>query len=379
MVCVCHKTISALRLALPRLNVAASASLSAHADLHGLFAWLAALGLPAAPWQPDEAWLDIQLPTMSLDASAMATISAFAQLRAEVLAQFGIDLLIPGQANALIRLVATLNARLDAVLAAEASLALGLNAQAWLELSATMTAVLQVQAALALNLLPHPPPPGPPLALWRPFLIRLRALLPLIAASVQLGINLSEDISAQLAMMIRAMVRIQLPAPTMASMSLMSSLTSSLSAVAQLRLALGIDPLEIGLPAVQRLVAERVQLVESMVQSTTGFSLSALLAMLLRLPRPAFCATLMAPAPVVRLAASINARALESITWQVPAVASLPVLSIGLPAVAFTAQMNAALGMAVALRPCVTCDAGPLLNASLASHAGAGASGGARH
>ena len=360
MVCFCHNTMTRLQLALPRLDIAADFDLDVRfaAELQLIANWLASFGLPAPPWQPDELWLELELPSLSLDASAMATISAFAQLRADMLAQFGIDLLIPGQAGAAVRLVATLQARLSAMLSAD--LSLSVNASAWMRLSATLTAVAQVEAALALGLFPAPPP-GPPLAVWRPFLLRLRALLPMIAASVQLGIDLTADVSAQLSAMLRVMLRISLPALPTASLSLMASLTAAFSAVAQLRLALGIDPLEIGLPAVQAMVTARVAATAQLVQSSLGFSLEALLALLLRLPRLEFSASLMAPPAVVTAAMSINASALAAIDWQVPVAASLPVLGIGLPVLALTAQLNAALDLSASLSPCGVCDAAALL------------------
>src|ERR1700761_6743265 len=124
MVCFCKQTMEQLQLALPRLDVAASATLSADAQMQvqmqALANWLGRFGLPAAPWEPDETWLDLELPTLSLSGRAMATLSAFAQLRAGALA-LGIDLLVPGQANAFTRLAATLDARLSAMLAVSAS------------------------------------------------------------------------------------------------------------------------------------------------------------------------------------------------------------------------------------------------------------------
>jgi hypothetical protein len=388
MVCFCKNTTSKLQLALPQLVVAADLNLTVAADLSASLAvidpaaaalqsiagWLAALGLPAAPWQPDPAWLDLPLPTLSLNANAMATISAFAQLRADMLAQFGIDLLIPAQATALVRLVATLSARLSAVLAVDATLVASLTASAkvWAQLSATLIAVAQVEAALALNLLPTPPPPGPPLSLWRAFLQQLRALLPLIAVAAQLNLDLTADISVQLAAMLRVMLRIQLPALNVAlpmpALSLMANLTATLSAVAQLRLALGVDPLVVGVAEVRAMVAARVTATARLVEQTLGLSLPALLAALLQLPRPPYCATLMAPPAVIKAVMSIiasgHASALAAISWQVPAVASLPVLSVGLPVVSLTAQLNAALGLTASLTPCGSgCDAAALTRA----------------
>ena len=364
MVCFCKQTMEGLQLTLPRLDVAASAALSAdaqlQAEMQALANWLGRFGLPAAPWEPDEAWLDLELPTISLSASAMATLSAFAQLRTGALA-LGIDLLVPGQANAFTRLAATLNARLSAMLAASASASLlaGLDPSGLAQLSATLTATAQVQAALDLGIFPTPPA-GPPLSVWRPFLVRLRALLPMIAVSGQLGLSLSANLAVELGAMLRVMLRIPMPEMT-ASLSAMASLTSALAAVAQIRLSLGIDdPLALGLPKLRLMVAERVAVTANAVQQSLGLTLAELLALL---PRVDYCPTLMAPPAVVQAAVALN---LPPLSWQVPAVADLPVLSIGLPVVAFAAQLKAALGLSAALTPCGgTCDAAALLGGVL--------------
>ena len=366
MVCFCKQTMEQLQLALPRMDVAASATLSADAQMQAqvqmqaLANWLGRFGLPAAPWEPDEAWLDLELPTISLSASAMATLSAFAQLRAGALA-LGIDLLVPGQANAFARLAATLDARLSAMLAVSASgtvsLLAGLNPSALAQLSATLTATAQVQAALDLGIFPTPPA-GPPLSVWRPFLVRLRALLPMIAVAGQLGLSLSANLAVELGAMLRVMLRIPMPVMT-ASLSAMASLTAALAAVAQIKLSLGIDdPLALGLPKLQLMVAERVAVTASAVQQSLGLTLAELLALL---PRVEYCPTLMAPPAVVQAAVALK---LPPLTWQVPAVADLPVLSVGLPVVAFAAQLKAALGLSAALSPCGGgCDAAALLGA----------------
>ena len=79
-----------------------------------LSAWLNLRGLPALPWMP---LTHLARPAAAAACNstlrAVATISALASLRAQVLAQFGLDLLIPGQALAFARIVATMNARLS--------------------------------------------------------------------------------------------------------------------------------------------------------------------------------------------------------------------------------------------------------------------------
>jgi len=373
MVCFCKQTAGQLQLMLPALNASASASaqVSAQASLRASAALSAAplpalsaiaagiskFGLPAEPWQPDPAWLQMPLPKMTLSASAMATLSAFAQLQATA-AMLGLNLQVAAQATAFARLAATISARLDAMLAAGDPIML--NASAYAELAASLTASAQVQSALSLGLLPTPPAMGPPLSLWRAFLSELRSLLPMIAMLSQLGMTASANLSAELAATVRAMLSIPMPELPRASVTLMASLTASLSAVAQIKLALGVDPLEVGLPRIQMMVAERVSETASLVEQTTGMPLASVVAELEQLAME-YCPTLMAPPAVVQIATSM---VLPPIQWNVPVMASLPILSTGLPIAAFAAQLKAALNMQASLTPCANgCDAAALLKA----------------
>jgi hypothetical protein len=370
MVCFCKQTAMQLQLALPRFNVSASLAANAQAraalqaapmtELASLFAWLAKFGLPAAPWQPDPAWLQLPLPKLTLSASAMATLSAFGQLQA--MAQLmGLNLMVPAQATAFARLAATLTARLTAMLQASPIL---LNPAPWSQLSASLTASAQVEAALGLGLFPTPPVMGPPLSLWRGFLSQLRALLPMVALTQQLGLNAQANLSAELATAVRPILAIPMPVLPPVVMSLMMNLIAALAAVAHLKLTLGIDPLEAGLPAVQMMVAARLQATAVLVEQTVGMSLATLLADLLALAPsmlPEYCPTMMAPPAAVHAAINLKVTAL---TWHVPPIAALPILNIGLPIAALTAQMNAALGLQASLVPCAQgCDAAALLAA----------------
>jgi len=354
-----------LQLALPSLSASASlsagASLSATASISGLgalAAWLAKNGLPASPWQPDPAWLNSQLPKPTLNASAVATLQAFAQLH--TLAQsLGMNLMVPAQATAFARLAATINARLTAM-----SGQLGaspVNAAAWIHLSAAVSASAQVSAAARLGLFPPGmavPPMGPPLSLWRAFLAALRDLLPVIAIATQLKLDLSANLSDQLAPMLRVMLRIPMPQIS-ATASLMASLTAALSAVAQLRATLGVEPLEMGVPAIRAMVSEHVSATVGLVEQSARCSLAELLGLL---PKIEYCPTLMAPPAVVNAALSMN---LPPLTWQVPPMASLPVLSVGLPVAAFCAQLKAAMNLQAAVAPCGSgCDAAALMAAA---------------
>lgn len=370
MGCFCHQTIGPLTLALPRLDVALTAALPGADVALSLSAWLGARGLPASPWQPDPNWLSLLLPRLRLSAGAMATISALAQLRAQVLAQFGIDLLLPGQAAAFARIVATLNARLSAMVG------VSFNPLAWLRLAALNGAIDQVNLALQAGLFPASEslslamtaPGGVTMPNWRAFLAALAGLAPLIAAAAQLNLSLAGNFSAQLAAALRMLRGIALPGFGAANLTLMASLTGALSAVARLQASLGISPLSLGFPAVQAMVSVRFSAMLSALSASLRLSLQSpkfLAELLALLPNLPYCPSSLASGAVVQAALSLDAPALAAVDWQVPALAQLPVLRIGLPACAFAAQLQAALGIdAVLPAPCgAGCDAAATMRA----------------
>lgn len=368
MGCFCHATLGPLTLALPQLNLSEQLVLPGSAVPMRLSAWLSARGLPALPWMPEPNWLNLPLPRLQLSMRAVATISAMAQLRAQVLAQFGLDLLVPGQARAFVRIVATMNARLSAL----ANLHANFNPLGWLQLNMLNNAIDQVQLALQAGLLVPAPnlmlsltlPGGLPMPQWSGFLALLRALAPMIAACAQLNISLSETV--QLSAALRMLAQLRLPA--LVAPQLMASITAALSAVVQLQASLGLttSPLRLGFPALVLRVQAKLALLLPALSAQLGINLSggggSLIAELLALlPNLPVLPTTLATSAVVQ--AAMRAQALASLNWQVPAM--LPALQIGLPACDFAVQLHAALGInAVLPSPCASgCDAAKLMHA----------------
>ena len=371
MGCFCHVSAASLALQLPGLDVSASLDLPGAEIAMALSAWLSARGLPAAPWQPDPAWLALQLPMPRLSVSAIATISALVQLRAQVLAQFGLDLLIPAQVNGFARIIATMNARLSLQLGASAMI----DPLGWIKLATLNAAIDQVQVALKAGLLAPSAslmlaltmPGGIAIGQWGPLLRPLRLLAPLIAASLQLDASISE--TAQLAAALKVLARVTLP--ELAMPGLMANLSAALSATASLQASLGIAPLQLGLPAVRLQIQGKLSVLLATLSARFGLNLTApgagsLLAALLAellalLPKLPVVPSSLATAEVVQMA--IQAQALALVNWQVPM--SLPAIQIGLSTCTLTAQMQAALGIqAVLPSPCGSgCDAAALLRA----------------
>jgi hypothetical protein len=349
-------------LPLPSLDISVSVALPGMNIPLGLSAYLNAAGLPAEPWQPDPAWLSLQLPQLKLSMQAVATISAMASLRAQVLAQFGIDLLIPGQAMAFARIVATMNARLSLMAN------LSFNPLGWLQLARLNAAIDQINLALSLGLLPPSASMmmsltvagGIPMPRWGGFLALLRLLAPMIAASAQLNISLSA--TAELAAALRIIAKVSLPA--LAAPQFMASLTAALSAVASLQLSLGVSPLTLGFPAIQLRVQARLAALLPSLSAHFGINagLGDLLALLLSLlPKLPVIPSSFATSAVVQ--AALQAQAMAALNWQVPRM--IAAVQIGLPTCAFVAQLQAALGITAVLpSPCGSgCDAAKLARA----------------
>ena len=345
------------------MNLSASVALPGASIPLGLSAWLNLRGLPALPWQPHPGWLGLGLPSLRLNLRAVATISALAQLRAQVLAQFGLDLLIRAQALAFARIVATMNVRFSALAH------LNFNPLAWLRLAGLNAAIDQINLALQLGLLPPSPslrlsltlPGGIPMPQWAGFLALLRALLPLISAAANLNVSLAE--TAQFSAALRILARLSLPA--LVAPHLMASLTAALNAVASLQASLGVNPLQLGLPAIRLRISLKLNALLAALSARFGLNLSGggnlLAALLALLPNLPLVPTSFATSAAVQ--AALRMGAFASLNWQVPL--SLPAIGIGLPTCALAASLSAALGVqAVLSAPCLlACDAGRVMSA----------------
>jgi hypothetical protein len=357
MGCFCHSAL----LQLPSLNVSASLTLNGGVPL-GLSAYLSMSGLPALPWTPEPGWLGLPLPSMQLSAQAAATISAMASLRAQVLAQFGIDLLNPAQVAAFARIIATMNARL--------SMVANLHLRPWIGLGQINSAIDQIQLALQAGLLAPVPsmmlsltvPGGIPMARWGSFLAALLALCPMISA--MLNLNLAMNATAELAAAMGMMARLSLPA--LAFPQLMAQLTAALNAVASLQASLGVSPLALGFPAIQLQVQAKLNALLPALCAHLGISMSGnmpnLLALLLSLlPKLPVVPTGFATSATVQ--AAMQASAVASLNWNVPI--SIPAVQIGMPTIALAAALQAALGIqAVLPSPCGSgCDAAKIARA----------------
>lgn len=363
MGCFCHRSVSGLQEVLRRLtpdhDPESPPATPVGADsVTAAAARLAARDLPAPPWQPEPAWLDADLPTPTLTAGAIATLSGFATLRAQTRDAFGIDPLQPDQARPLARAIATLHARLAAL--AEAGPPVP-DPAPWQRLADAAAAAERVRQAATLGLLAPGPaqqaayaqPAGRPMRHWLPLLRRVRALAPLIATSRQL--DLPEDDPAalpqRLAGAMRQLRSLPLAPPPPPSAARLMAL---FSAAQRLRESTGIDPVAVGQAATAEEVASRTAVAAALLRRHGGDA-----------PDLPWCPTRLASAEVITAAAAPATRAIAGITWQVPSAASLPALHNALAAGTLARQATALLGGSpMRTAPCgSTCDAARLLRA----------------
>ena len=343
MSCFC---IASLDL-LPSLNVDASLSLSVSAQAAMALYGQISLGMPGVPEPP------FALP--QFDLTALASITAVAQLRAQAMASLGIDLTADAGVTALARLTATLDARMSAIAS------LNLNLDAWiqlasvnavaLDLTAIFEACLSASASAAFNVVMVPPSWGGS---------NLTLISALLTLSAQLDVSLDAEFMASLQVTASAIAR------AMADVSLdvaaAASLTAGFSAVAQLGASLGVNPLQAGLPAVRARVAANFSAMASLA-AQLGFDLSLGVPSLPALPSiPGLSAA-------VTASLTVQLQAAASISAALSAAASVEMdLSVSaMVAASLSVSLSAALGINVALpAPCGMCDL-PAIMAALSA------------
>jgi len=333
-------------LKIPPINIAANLHMSASARAAAALNEQLTLGLPGFPGPP----FAFTLPRLSLSASAAANLAAYAQLHAQAMARLGIDLRLPLGLTALARLTATLNARLSMLAN------LNLNFGPWLQLAllnritvsltAAFNAALSLSASAALNIHLFPPSWGG---------LHLGTLSMMMNASAQIGLGASANVAASFTAMVQAIARLNLALP---NLSLVCNLSAGFSAIAQLGSSLGINPLQIGFPAVQAMVAANFSAMVALA-ARLGINLSVGIPNLLTIP-----------SLVAAIQASLTATLRAVLAFNFSAVASLNVaasasLGVGLAVTALAANMSAALGINVAASvPCPICDARAIVAAA---------------
>lgn len=371
MGCFCQSNVAALAAATTlqpgvSMQLAATIEIAGAARLQAMADWLSLRALPAPVWQPDPAWLSLALPEVALSASAVGTLAALAQLKVAA-AALGLDVALASPA--LPRVVATIAARLPSLVplleqsAAVASLC-RLDEAATLVLAAAAQGLFTLSAATEAA---FAAPGGIELAQWLPWLDQLRALGPLVALALQFGVSLTAEasvsasaslaaraLSASLAAAIRPLLALSLT--PLGDATIVARLLSQLALRARLQASLGAEVMAGGVAAIEAAVSAKVALALAAVPPGA------------RPPRIALAPANFATPAMVRLATSPRVAALASLQWQVPSLAALPSLGIGLNACMLAQMLGVVLGTpAVLASPCPVCDAAAVLRAARAA------------
>jgi hypothetical protein len=318
--------------------------------------WLAARGLPEAPWRPDPAWKQLRLPTPQLSPGALSTISGLLYLRAQAQSLLGTDLLEPAQAEAFKRVIATMNERFRRTPPPE------VDTHELTSLAQQNDEADQVAKALKDGVLKHAPetdelyntPAGTPMRDWGGLLRPLRQLAPLIAATRHL--DLDPDDLDPLADALRRLSRIKLP--KLAEPERLEQVVRALSAQRRLRKSLGDELLKQGPEAVR----EKIRKKQAALAKLLGSEDETPEQVLQKLPKRAVTPTRLATEAVVQAARRMEK--LAAVTWKVPE--NLPLVHDGLTVCHAIEQLTDALGaLPVRPTPCgAQCDAAALLRAA---------------
>ena len=304
-------------------------------------AWLAARWLPAEPWQPDPAWLEIDLPDLPMPAGHLAVMLALVQVRQDCQRDLGINLTVSAQAAKVARIIATLNRRTP-------DLALQLNTSPpWealaLQLDHAERVTLAARAGLFLPL-PVEIVPVPPIAVWQPLLLKIKALAPLIAIGQTPGLNLQlEGMPGLLAAMLREMLAISIP--PLDDLTTILRIIARFDAIARLQLGLGLNPCSVAF---------------SQVKAAVDLRTAAAVALLppgefpAHPPNPGLLIT----ADMIAAARAIPRAVLAQLHWNVPRYDQLALLTTLVPVVKLVGLLRSCGIEAVCQSPCdAHCDA----------------------
>ncbi len=380
MGCFCKSMLPQLQAAMAQLAVPAGTPVPGIQPVAALSAWLGARGLPSVPWSPNPAWEQASLPAVPLSPASMATVGALANLRAQALAQFGLDLLQPTQAAMFARVSATLSARVAAAGAEihpESSTARwdaeggepAASGPGWVQLASANFAIDQVRQALGAGVFTADPEAYAVPAPMQGFVTRLSAIAPLVAVNAQLGIDSTGNFAPPLASAMRTLLAMPLPMPAAAALAAMTRLSAQLAAVASLQASLGTAPLEAGLTATQQGVAAKLATLQpALAEAGLTPGPAAAGGLPASLPAMPYCPAALATPAVVQAALSMNPASVAALTWRAPPIADVAQLQAGLPTVSLAAQMKAALGITAAGSPCLAgCDGAAVLRTAVAA------------
>lgn len=356
MGCFCRVPLSRLDEPVPEAEPESRPPRSELAE--AVSAWFTARWLPAEPWQPDPAWLDIPVPELPMPQAGLGVLLALVQARATCRKVLGVDIARPDTSMRLARVVATLDLRLP-----DLRRFLAADRRPWDELAMLLhhadtirkaAASVANQARQDERLAEPAPAPSPA---WRKQAARVKLLAPLVAIGTAAEIDFAQpDAVRQLAELVLRLRQVTLP--PLADIAVVLRLVARLDAIGRIRDILGFDPAP--LPFQQ--VCDAVQ---SQVEDALDRVPDARLAegTLVGMPPAALnLSTLLNPA-TVQATARLPVAALARLDWQVPDFEAFDLLRVGAPVLALTRAFVSVGIDPIAQRPCTRCDAGGAMRA----------------
>lgn len=348
MGCFCRKAVLALQDAPPQASTD-GVPLELEPLIPAVSAWLAARWLPAPSWEPDPAWLEIEIPEPAMRPEALAIVLGLVQAQRACIDTLSLDPSEPDQVARLARIIGTLNRRMDDFEAFED------EPVPWAALAIFNDHLDTVQAALARNILEPAEEAEPPLAPWRPLLAKVKAIAPLLAIAQILELDLGDEQAMDtLAVTMRKLTVVKLP--PLENPLLTMRIIARFNAIARLKQSIGADPSRVPFERVKAVVERKAKAMTALLPERIALVGDHLTGMPPLQPNPA---ALVTPA-VMDLIKKIPPGIVEAVRWQPPKAEQFDILTTVAP-VAALAGLLAKLGVnPVRASPCGrACDAGP--------------------
>ena len=316
--------------------------------------WLAARWLPALEWTPDPEWLEAKVPDPPMPPEALGVLIGLVQA-CQAGQMMQLDLTEPEQAPKLARIVGTLNRRMQDVAWVEQ------DTRPWDKVAALNDQADSVRAAVVQGVFPEQPEaePEPPIAPWRPLIVKVKALTPLLAVGQMLGLDLADvEAPEQLAKLVRNLRRVRLP--PLENPVLVLRVIARLNAIARIKASFGADPRRVPFERVVSALERKMEAVRQMLPEQVQLEDGQLVGMPPKQPNP----SQLINADILEAAQKIKPRTLEQLDWRPPPSDQLDLLTTGAPVMTL-ARLMATLGTPpVRTGPCGRqCDAAAVARA----------------
>lgn len=313
--------------------------------------WLAARWLPAAEWAPDPEWQQAELPDPPMAPESLGVLVALVQAY-QAGQTMQLDLTVPDQVPKLARIIGTLNRRMPALEWMER------DTRPWNQVAALNDQTDSVRGAIAQGVFAEQakPEPEPPLAPWRPLIIKVKALAPLLAVGQMLDLDLADDAAPeQLAKLVRSLRKVVLP--PLENPLRVFRVIARLNAIARIEASFGADPRTVPFQRIRAALDRKIQAVKEMLPEQIEVKDGRLLGMPFVQPNP----SQLVNADTIAAARGIRPETMERLRWKPPPAEDMDLLTTGAPVMTLTRLMRTLRAPPVRAAPCQACDAATVM------------------